>query len=85
VSEKNISVAAGAAPLLKFAQAVVRLAWNGGVDGGDIQGLAEEHGIIVPATYDPAIHGEIDEGEFDPGDEILVFADWVKALAKAQP
>ncbi len=67
--------------LAAFAKDVIRLAWDAAVDGGDVQDAAERHGLIVLASYDPAEHG--DPVEADPGEEIFVFADWLKAIQKA--
>ncbi len=67
--------------LAAFAKDVIRLAWDAAVDGGDVQGAAERHGLIVLAPYDPAEHGDLVEA--DPGEEIFVFADWLKAIQKA--
>lgn len=41
----------------------------GGLDGGDLQDLAEQHGLIVaaPGGYDPTKHGPCDCG-CEPGD-----------------
>lgn len=44
--------------------------WN--IDGGDVQGTAEEMGLLKPVAYDPDIHGEVDYAE--PGDTIYTFA-----------
>lgn len=49
--------------LREFAKELIRLEWDGGVHGGDVQDIAERHGLIVPAQYDPAVHGEDFEGE----------------------
>ena len=45
-------------------------------DGGDVQELAEKLGLIVPhvATAEDA-EGQ---AEFDPGDTIYRFAEWLK-------
>lgn len=65
--------------LVSFAKEIIRLEWDGGVYGGDVQDIAEKHGLIVSETYDPAKHGEDFEG--DSGDEIFVFAPWLKSAA----
>lgn len=44
--------------------------WN--IDGGDVQGTAEEMGLLEPVAYDPDIHGEVEYAE--PGDTIYTFA-----------
>lgn len=64
------------AALAAFSKEAIRAAWNGAVDGGSLQEMAERHGLIVATKYDPAVHGEWTEGE--PGDGYFVFADWLK-------
>jgi len=63
--------------LQAFAKAVIRQSWEFSIDSGDIQELAEKHGLIVPEVYDRAKHGEHEDAV--PGeDTIYVFSDWMK-------
>jgi hypothetical protein len=68
--------------LEKFARWVIReTCFEGqGLDGGEIQDMAETTSMIVKEPYDPAVHGATIGEEWDvaPGDTIFVFAPWLK-------
>jgi hypothetical protein len=66
--------------LESFSKEIIRLGWDGAVDGGDVQEAAIKYGLIVPAKYDPAKHGE--NVEADVGDDIYEFA---SALSHPSP
>jgi hypothetical protein len=46
------------------------------LDGGEIQDIAEQLGLIVKTKYDPAIHGPSDCCE--PGDDWYVFVPFLE-------
>jgi hypothetical protein len=62
-----------------FGRAVMENWPYGDVDGGDLQDLAEQHGLIrrVPGGFDPDVH-EDELGMADPGDSWFVLAYQVK-------
>lgn len=63
--------------LLAFAKEVIRGSWEGNLDGGDIQEMAEKHGLLQPEIYDLDKHGDHEDAV--PGeDTIYVFPDWMK-------
>lgn len=61
-------------PLVQFARwAISEGPWDGSnLDGGDVQRMALELGLITEAKYDPGIHGPSDCAE--QGDPWFVFA-----------
>lgn len=66
--------------LKQFARFLIReLAWEGSEDGEIVQEAAVKHGLIqrAPGGYDPKKHGE--GLDFDPGDELFEFADWMQS------
>lgn len=63
--------------LRDFAKMILRLSWEGGVDGSDIEDAAVKHGLIVSVIYDPVAHGDVEDAV--PGeDTIYIFSDWMK-------
>ena len=46
--------------------------WSDHWDGGDVQDMAVECGILVETTYDPEVHGPSDMA--NPGDRWYVFS-----------
>ncbi len=49
-------------------------AWSGGdLNGGDIQDIAEQNGLIRKVPYDPDAHGPNDV-DAEPGDDWYVLA-----------
>ena len=69
--------------LKKFARDIIKdYCWDlGDPDGGDIQDLAEQLGLIVPhiATADEV---DSERDRFEEGDKIYVFAEWLKENTK---
>lgn len=65
--------------LLSFARWVVRECVFEGSDlpWDAVSDEAQERGIITAVAFDPAVHGSC--GEAEPGDEIFVFSEWMKA------
>jgi hypothetical protein len=65
--------------LAAFFKYAIDASWEGcGLDGGDIQNVAERLGLIRSVPYDPAKHGPSDEAE--PDDPWFVLADDIAAL-----
>jgi len=64
--------------LLAFAKEVIRGSWEGSnLDGGDIQEMAEKHGLLQPEIYDLDKHGDHEDAV--PGeDTIHVFVKWME-------
>ena len=54
--------------LRAFAKDVIQLAWDGSIDGGDVQEIALKHNLIKPEIYDPARHGDM---EAVPGEDTI--------------
>lgn len=54
-----------------FARAIMERAleegYIDGIEGDDLEELAQLHGILVKTAYDPAKHGDSD-GEVEPGE-----------------
>ena len=77
------TVQAEIARLKKFAREIIKdYCWDlGDPDGGDIQDLAEQLGLIVPhiATADEV---DSERDRFEEGDKIFVFAEWLKENTK---
>lgn len=70
--------------LKSFARRCVEDSFEGyGFDGGDVQDLAEELGLIVPVRggYDPEKHGESDCAE--PGDPWCMWCEEMKQTGEA--
>lgn len=65
--------------LAKFVKECVGVCWEGcNMDGGDIEALAVECGIIVPVKFDPNIHKD-HSGYSEEGDPWLEYTDEFKA------
>lgn len=73
-----------AAALAAFANDVLRYLWDGdGLDGGDIQHLAEKRGLIQQVAFDPKRHDDhLGVGAY-AGDPWYVQEPWIMQLAKA--
>ena len=66
-----------------FAEFIIRGSWDGkDVDGGEIQDLAVEHGLLIETKYDPEKHGP-NNYDLEPGDPYLIFTDEFKAALAA--
>jgi len=67
------------APLREFTKRMIKdYCWGyGDPDGGEMQDVAEKLGLLVPtiATEEDAA----DQAEFEPGDTIYKFADWLRS------
>lgn len=58
--------------LADFANSVIQTAFEGGsLDGGEIQELAVEHGLLIETTFDPKKHTDL-EGCAEKGDPWFV-------------
>jgi hypothetical protein len=64
--------------VIRFAEYILREAWDGGLDDFDVQEEAERLGLITLTRYDPAIHGE-DDGSI-PGDPWYTFSPAFQSL-----
>ncbi len=70
--------------LARFLNYALERSWEAsGMDGGDIQDIAQKYGLITETIYDPAIHGP--NGEAELGDTWFVTAPDVKALVRGAP
>lgn len=65
--------------LATFVKECVNVCWEGcDMDGGDIEALAIDCGILIPVDFDPAIHVDHSGGS-NPGDPWFVYTDEFKA------
>lgn len=61
--------------LVTFAKEIIAACWEGSsVDGGIIQDLAAELGLIERVPYDPEKHGANRIEDFEPGDPIYQYS-----------
>lgn len=61
--------------LVNFARQVIDVAFEGGgLDGGEIQEMAVNCGLLNAVEYDPEKHGEVNE-YIEPGDTVYLYAD----------
>jgi len=60
--------------LRDFAVEIIRQSWQC-IDGGDVETIAIQHGLLVEVSYDPKKHGEMEDTV--PGDMIYAFANWI--------
>jgi hypothetical protein len=66
--------------LANFAREIIRMSWDGGVDGFDVEATAKDHGLILLA---PATQEEAEAiADVCAGDEIPKFAPWLAKLSE---
>lgn len=66
------------AGLADFVKEIIQIGFTGsGMDGGQIQDLAVEHGLLVETTFDPERHEDF-EGYAEKGDQWFEYSDLLK-------
>ena len=68
--------------LKAFVREVIGAAWNGEVDGSDIQTWAAEHGLIFETV---ATAEDVAGTEFEAGDSWFKYADWLAPQPDNKP